>query len=58
MGIFGNYTGQALPNMQASQAARAAVIEQAQAIQNRLRSNIPAPQAPSFGAGIIINIYV
>ena len=58
MGVFGNYDNQALPNLLALQAARAKVINTAQEIQEKLRSNPAIPRPISGGNGKIINILV
>ena len=58
MGVFGNYTGQALPNVQALQAARVAVVEGALESQQRVREAIATLPFNTGGNGLIINIMV
>lgn len=58
MGIFGNYDGQAIPNMQASRAARAKVIIQGEQEQERLRASLAVSRAAFSGNGRLINIHV
>jgi hypothetical protein len=73
MALFGDYTGQALANMEAMRSARARVINNAEAVKERLRSDPnldrslliargegprPAPSPLSGGKGRLFNIYV
>jgi len=73
MALFGDYTGQALANMEAMRSARARVINNAEAVQARLRGDpnltrslqiakggtLPAAPPPlSGGGGRLLNIYV
>ena len=58
MGIFGNYDGQAIANMNAMRAARAAVIDDARASQQRVREAVATLPANTGGYGRLINIYI
>ena len=58
MALFGDYTNQALANVQALSRARAKVIDDGMAHQEKLRTDPVIPRPISGGNGQILNILV
>lgn len=58
MALFGDYTTQALANVQALSRARAKVIDEGMARQAKLRDDPTVTRPISGGSGQILNILV
>ena len=58
MGLFGDYTNQALANVRALSEARAKVIDQGFAAREKRQSDPVIPRPISGGNGQIVNILV